>query len=86
MRKYIFGYGSLVNNESRFITMKRHTEPIKAFIDNDFGYVRKWNYYNQEKNIIALGLEKNIFGNNINGILFDIHDHEISLLDKREIG
>jgi hypothetical protein len=86
MKKYIFGYGSLVNNESRFITIKRHTNPIKAIIDNSFGYVRKWNYYNKEKNIIALGLEKNIFGSNINGVLFDVYDNEIVLLDKREIG
>ena len=86
MKKYIFGYGSLVNNESRFITLKRHIDPIKAIIDSSFGYVRKWNYYNQDKNIIALGLEKNIFGSNINGILFDVYDNEIALLDKREIG
>ena len=86
MKKYIFGYGSLVNNESRFITLKRHTESIKAIIDSSFGYVRKWNYYNQDKNIIALGLEKHIFGSNINGILFDVYDNEIDLLDKREIG
>ena len=86
MKKYVFGYGSLVNNESRFITLKRHTNPIKAIIDNSFGYVRKWNYYNKENNIIALGLEKNIFGSNINGVLFDVNDNEIALLDKREIG
>ncbi len=86
MKKYIFGYGSLVNNESRFLTLKRYTEPIKVVLDSNFGYIRKWNYYNQEKNIIALGLEKNIFGSNINGILFDVHDSEIALLDKREIG
>jgi len=86
MKKYIFGYGSLVNNESRFLTLKRHTEPIKVVLDSNFGYIRKWNYYNQEKNIIALGLEKNIFGSNINGILFDVYDNEIAFLDKREIG
>jgi hypothetical protein len=86
MKKYIFGYGSLVNNESRFLTLKRHTEPIKIIIDCGFGYVRKWNYYNEEKNIIALGLEKNVFGSSINGILFDVYDNEIALLDKREIG
>jgi hypothetical protein len=86
MKKYIFGYGSLVNNESRFITLKRYTEPIKVVLDSNFGYIRKWNYYNQEKNIIALGLEKNIVGSNINGILFDVYDDEIAPLDKREIG
>jgi hypothetical protein len=86
MKKYIFGYGSLVNNESRFITLKRHTESIKAIIDSSFGYVRKWNYYNKDKNIIALGLEKQIVGDNINGILFNVYDDEIALLDKREIG
>jgi hypothetical protein len=86
MKKYIFGYGSLVNNESRFITLKRQTEPIKAIIDSRFGYVRKWNYYNKDKNIIALGLEKHVFGNSINGILFDVYDNEIDLFDKREIG
>ena len=58
---------------------------IKKLLKN-FGYIRKWNYYNQDKNIIALGLEKHIFGSNINGILFDVHDNEIALLDKREIG
>jgi hypothetical protein len=86
MKKYIFGYGSLVNNESRFLTIKRQTEPIKVIIDRSFGYIRKWNYYNKDKNIIALGLEKHNIGSKINGILFDIYDNEISLLDKREIG
>jgi cation transport regulator ChaC len=86
MKKYIFGYGSLVNNESRFLTLKRHTEPIKVVLDSSSGYVRKWNYYNKEKNIIALGLEKQITGNYVNGILFDVYDDEITLLDKREIG
>ena len=86
MKKYIFGYGSLVNNESRYLTIKRYTEPIKVIINSSFGYVRKWNYYNEDKNIIALGLEKENVGNNINGILFDINDNEIALLDKREIG
>ena len=86
MKKYIFGYGSLVNNESRFLTLKRHTEPIMVILDSSFGYVRKWNYYNQDKNIIALGLEKNVCGSRINGILFDVNENEIALLDKREIG
>ena len=86
MKKYIFGYGSLVNNESRFLTIKRYTEPIKVVIDSSFGYVRKWNYYNKDKNIIALGLEKQNNGDYVNGILFDVYDDEISLLDKREIG
>lgn len=86
MKKYIFGYGSLVNNESRILTIKRHTEPIKVIIDSNFGYIRKWNYYNEDKNIIALGLEKQNNSDNINGILFDVYDDEIALLDKREIG
>ena len=86
MKKYIFGYGSLVNNESRFLTINRYTDPIKVVIDKRFGYIRKWNYYNKNKNIIALGLEKQDNSNNINGILFDTNDDEISLLDKREIG
>jgi hypothetical protein len=86
MKKYIFGYGSLVNNESRFLTLKRHTEQIKVVLDCNFGYVRKWNYYNKDKNIIALGLEKQVVGDNINGILFNVYDDEFALLDKREIG
>ena len=87
MKIYIFGYGSLVNNESRFLTIKRHTEPIKVIIDKSFGYIRKWNYYNNDKNIIALGLEKQVNSSySINGILFDVNEDEIALLDKREIG
>lgn len=86
MKKYIFGYGSLVNNESRFLTIKRHTIPIKVIIDKSFGYIRKWNYYNNDKNIIALGIEKQVNSDSINGILFDTNDDEIALLDKREIG
>jgi hypothetical protein len=86
MKKYIFGYGSLVNNKSRFITLKRYTEPIKVIIDCSFGYVRKWNYYNKDKNIIALGLEKQGNGDYVNGILFNVYDDEISLLYNREIG
>ena len=86
MKKYIFGYGSLVNNRSRFITLKRNSESINSTIHKDFGYIRKWNYYNINLNKIALGLEKHINGDYINGIIFNVDDNELTDLDKREIG
>jgi hypothetical protein len=86
MKKYIFGYGSLVNNRSRFMTLKRNSESIISIIHKDFGYIRKWNYYNKNLNKIALGLEQNVNSDYINGIIFKVDDNELINLDKREIG
>ena len=86
MKKYIFGYGSLVNNRSRNTTLKRNSESFTTIINKDFGYIRKWNYYDKNINKIALGLEKNINGDYINGILFNVEESELVELDKREIG
>jgi hypothetical protein len=86
MKKYIFGYGSLVNNRSRNTTLKRNSESIITMIHKDFGYIRKWNYYDKNINKIALGLEKNINGDYINGILFNVEESELIELDQREIG
>jgi len=86
MKKYIFGYGSLVNNRSRNTTLKRNSESIITTIHKDFGYIRKWNYYDKNINKIALGLEKNINGDYINGIIFNVEEDELVELDQREIG
>jgi hypothetical protein len=86
MKIYILGYGSLVNDRSRFITLKRNSESIMSTIHKDFGYIRKWNYYNKNINKIALGLEKHINGDYINGIIFNVDDNELKDLDEREIG
>ncbi len=64
---YIFGYGSLINKESRYKTIKNKSvcEDIPVRISKDFGYIREWNYNVSGKHHIgklikytALGLRK----------------------------
>ena len=86
MDTYIFGYGSLVNNESRFDTLKKHTHSICVIVHKDFGYIRKWNVYNSQNKTVSLGLEKTSGGDYINGILFKVDKTDIDHLDDREVG
>ena len=82
---YIFGYGSLVNNESRKTTIKLKKSPVKAIISENFPYSRSYEFkYNTSR---VLGLkEDNSYNKHINGIIFKVKQSQLDKLDEREKG
>lgn len=69
---YIFGYGSLMNDLSRFKTHVHTKKTYDAVLLPEFGYVRSWNTM-IPNNQIVLGIQKNKNKNTpINGVLFKI--------------
>ena len=69
---YIFGYGSLMSEKSRFKTHKQESKAYPVVVNKHFGYKRCWNTL-IPNNKIVLGLEKNNKKNTpINGILFKV--------------
>ncbi len=92
---YIFGYGSLINKESRYKTIKNKSvcDDIPVRISKDFGYIREWNNNVSGKHhtgklikYTALGLRKSNKGHSINGVLYSIDKHKLHVYDKREKG
>jgi len=90
---YIFGYGSLINKESRYKTIKNKSvcDDIPVKISKDFGYIREWNYKGRADhhtgniiNYTALGLRKSNNGHSINGVLYPITKNKLHVYDKRE--
>ena len=69
---YIFGYGSLMNDLSRFKTHVHTKKTYDALLLPEFGYMRSWNTM-IPNNEIVLGIQKNKNKNTpINGVLFKI--------------
>ena len=79
---YIFGYGSLVNAESRAASFESMTSVVAARISADFGYKRVWNY--QGPGFTALGLEKTNNAMSINGIIYSVKAEDMTVWDQRE--
>ncbi|MBS0235860.1 MAG: gamma-glutamylcyclotransferase [Proteobacteria bacterium] len=83
---YIFGYGSLVNSQSRMASLGNNTFAIPARISSDFGYVRKWNFHSITK-MTALGLERvNDGKQTINGVIYPVSTDDMTIWDNREVG
>ena len=84
----IFGYGSLINNKTRQITLKKKTKSIPV-IFNDPKFTRKWiclkkKNKNNSRSVLTLHKKKNS-KKNINGILFPIDNNKLlKRLNKRE--
>lgn len=77
-KNYIFGYGSIINSESRRSTLAKSKTPCDTneaypvMLSKDSGYVRKWCFRSQT-GFSALGLQK--CGNaryDIFGVLFPV--------------
>ena len=85
---YIFGYGSLVNSNSRKKTLKKNTDSIPCILKKNNNFRRKWIFRCNKNNSTALGIEKCnlIEANEINGVIFKVNDKDLNLLDKREEG
>uniref|UniRef100_A0A6C0BS37 Gamma-glutamylcyclotransferase AIG2-like domain-containing protein n=1 Tax=viral metagenome TaxID=1070528 RepID=A0A6C0BS37_9ZZZZ len=76
---YVFGYGSLVNSESRNKTIKiNKNNIIPAVINKNFGYVRTTKF--PSMGIIKVKQHKK----DINGLLFKIDNTELESFDRRE--
>lgn len=78
-KNYIFGYGSLMNSESRNITVGRK-DAISATIQ---GFQRGWN--GRQTKITSLGAYEKKDAQ-INGVIFEVNEPELDMLDKRETG
>ena len=79
MTIYIFGYGSIINLKYiRQIDIKKKRNIFPIMLDN---HLRHW-IYTSSKNIYV-GLYKSE-SKKTNGILVEVDDLELSLLDKRE--
>jgi len=81
---YIFGYGSLMNDLSRFKTHVHTKKTYDAVLLPEFGYMRSWNTM-ITNNQIVLGIQKNKNKNTpINGVLFKICKCCLSKFIERE--
>ena len=83
----IFGYGSLIHDKTRKITLKEKTKSIPV-IFTDPKFTRKWiclkKKNKKNRSVLTLHKIKNS-KKNINGILFPIHTNKLlKLLNKRE--
>ena len=88
-KDFIFGYGSIINDESRCNNTKLELfDIIPARLSNKFGYRRSWNYRCFTSKFTALGLEKvtKEKARTINGVLFPVFDNNIKYFDDREEG
>ncbi len=81
-QNYIFGYGSLVNAESRAASFNCMQSVVAARISAEFGYKRVWNY--KGPGFTALGLQKTDSPMSINGIIYSVHADDMSVWDQRE--
>jgi len=78
-KNFIFGYGSLISEESR----KKTGLSKKSYIAKLNGFKREWNIKIHEAKATALGIIKNS-ESFCNGIIFEIPEKEIKNFDKRE--
>lgn len=86
--EFIFGYGSLINSESRNATAGRPILAIPVRVSAAFGYVRSWTIRSQS-GFTALGLRKlgpGEDGTTINGVLYPVQGNDIDAYDAREEG
>jgi hypothetical protein len=81
MKHLIFGYGSLINTESRV----RTANTGKVVAVRVQGFQRAWNFYNQEKNRTALGVIPNINAK-CNGVIVEVDNSNLAAFDARENG
>jgi len=88
-QNFIFGFGSIVNDESRKSTDSSSGDPIPVRISSDFGYRRMWNFQGSSAKLTALGLVKvtnPAEKSTINGIIYPIKGNDMTAFDEREEG
>lgn len=87
--KYLFAYGSLVNDSSRNKTTEFIYPNVSSYyaeISPLLGYIRVFNVRIIKNGIpqIMLGIEKSFNPSTINGILFKVSDSILKKIDDRE--
>ena len=85
---FIFGYGSLINSQSRNSTAATPIAAIPVRVSPALGYIRSWNDRSLS-GFTALGLRKPGPGEaarTINGVLYPVDDDNMSKFDAREQG
>ena len=84
---YIFGYGSLVNTQSRLNTIKSAIKAYPIVVDEQFGYERDYYYRDRIERGAerVLGIKKNPKKDTIiNGALFKVPRDRLKDMDGRE--
>ncbi len=85
---FIFGYGSLINSQSRNATAAAPIPAIPARVSAAFGYLRTWND-RSASGFTALGLRRPSPGEparTFNGVLYPVDGDDMSKFDAREKG
>lgn len=80
--QYLFGYGSLINLQSRVRTLpdcSRNAIPVTVA-----GFERSWSYKCSKTEYTAVCVERKALSSFVNGVLIEIHDTDLKLLDERE--
>jgi hypothetical protein len=86
--QFIFGYGSLIDEESRNKTVGAPLDAIAVRVSSDFGYVRSW-VDRCTCGFTALGLRKPHPGEapmTINGVIYPVSASDLPAFDLREAG
>jgi cation transport regulator ChaC len=86
---FLFGYGSLMNSQSREDTAGMATVAVPARISAGFGYVREWNVRATGPKFTALGIRPrrpDEGGGSINGVVFPVDAAMLEKFDRRESG
>jgi hypothetical protein len=86
--QFIFGYGSLIDEESRNKTVGSPLDAIAVRVSSDFGYVRAW-VDRCACGFTALGLRKPHAGEapmTINGVIYPVDGSNLPAFDLRESG
>lgn len=95
-KNFIFGFGSIVNDESKKSTVEGAGDSIPVRISSKFGYRRVWNFQSPTAKLTALGLEKvnnDTLSSTINGVIYPLlpidginEEEQMKLFDEREEG
>lgn len=76
---YIFGYGSLINSNTRDLTGKTEEEiPVEVE-----GFIRRWNVHIERQSRSTFGLEERK-DSKCNGVLISVTDENLAKFDQRE--
>ena len=88
IKDYVFGYGSIINTNSRNYTKEKFLgKSIPVILKKNAGYKRNWVTLGNSKHgkFSFLGISKSKENaDNINGIIFPINQKDIKNFDKRE--
>lgn len=87
-KHFIFGFGSIVNDDSRRRTAPKAGLAFPVRISKHFGYKRVWGYQSSKAKLTALGLAKATTqqASSINGVLYSVTESDLMAFDKRECG